>query len=195
MATKRSVFRIAFRIFKWSVLAAYLGLVWAYFSTKGPLTFPVYGVSSTLTASTFGAPRPGGRKHQGADIFARRGAAVQSVGWGFVVFAGQDPLGGNVIRVVGEGGLYTYYAHLDSFAKKVAPGYLVSKGEEIGTVGDTGNAKGTSPHLHFETRPLAFFLFPVDPVRLFKGEHPIPGVGKLEMPDPLRLQEKELPQF
>jgi murein DD-endopeptidase MepM/ murein hydrolase activator NlpD len=100
-------------------------------------------------SDTWGAPRSGGRKHKGTDIFAKRGTAVFSViaGTADVKTGG---LGGRVVYVSGVGGR-TYNAHLDQ--QLVKRGQKISYGQLIGTVGDTGNAKGGAPHLHFQYAP------------------------------------------
>ncbi len=98
-------------------------------------------------ADTFGAPRSGGRQHQGVDIINPRGTPIVAVVDGFVQQK-QNALGGNALWLTGNDGNKYYYAHLDSYAAAGA----VSKGETIGYNGDTGNAKGT-PHLHLQIHP------------------------------------------
>ena len=66
---------------------------------------------------------------------------------------GSDVLGGIKIWVKGESGTYYYYAHLSAFADGMVDGKLVEAGDVIGFVGDTGNARGGVPHLHFEIHP------------------------------------------
>jgi murein DD-endopeptidase MepM/ murein hydrolase activator NlpD len=61
---------------------------------------------------------------------------------------GQNRLGGNVVWIFGPGGQRHYYAHLDRFAD-VRPGDLVMPGDIVGYVGNSGNARGTPPHLHY----------------------------------------------
>ncbi len=97
----------------------------------------------------FGAPRPGGRTHQGNDILAPRGTPVVAAHDGAVSMHPND-LGGNALYVTRSNGDYTYYAHLDSY---VGGARTVSAGEQIGTVGNTGNASGGPTHLHFEYHP------------------------------------------
>ena len=60
-----------------------------------------------------------------------------------------NTLGGNTIWFVGDDGNSYYYAHLDAWAKLGR----VNKGDVIGILGDTGNAKESTPHLHFEIHP------------------------------------------
>ena len=113
-------------------------------STSG-ITCPVPG--STFV-DTWGAPRGGGRSHEGVDMMA---------GFGTHIFA---PASGNVeFRTVSTGGMsfFLYGDNGDMYFGTHLQGYQggnrhVSAGEHIGYVGDTGNAAGT-PHLHFEIHP------------------------------------------
>lgn len=98
---------------------------------------------------TWGAPRSGGRSHQGVDMIAPRGIPIYAVTSGFATFK-SNRLGGNAISLVGDNGNRYYYAHLDSYA---GSSRTVFQGEVIGFNGDTGNARFSTPHLHFEVRP------------------------------------------
>lgn len=111
------------------------------------LVFPVSGKSNI--GSFWGAVRDGGRrKHEGIDIFARKGTPVVAICDGIIVSRGNTPRGGKTLWLQAVGHAWTvYYAHLDQ--QKVKVGQYVRKGEVIGTVGNTGNAKYTPPHLHF----------------------------------------------
>ena len=112
------------------------------------LPVPVQGVNASALVDSWGAPRSGGREHRGIDIFAKRGTPVLSPVDGVVLAVGQNRLGGNVVRVLGPGPQVHYFAHLERFGP-VEPRGLVRRGEVIGYVGDTGNARGTPPHLHY----------------------------------------------
>lgn len=112
------------------------------------LPVPVEGVRPQQIANGWDSPRSGGRKHRGIDIFARRGTPVVSSTRGIVVTVGQNSLGGRIVRVLGPGGQWHYYAHLDRFGD-VREGQLIEEGAVLGYVGDSGNAKGTPPHLHY----------------------------------------------
>ncbi|HEU4387925.1 MAG TPA: M23 family metallopeptidase [Blastocatellia bacterium] len=112
------------------------------------LPVPVDGVAARDLVDTWGAPRSGNRRHEGIDIFAPRGCPVRSVTRGVVFKVGENNLGGHVVEVLGPGGCWHYYAHLDRFAD-IEPGDVVQKGTVLGYVGDTGNAKGTPYHLHY----------------------------------------------
>ena len=120
-------------------------------STADPpasLRVPVDGVRVRQIADTWGAPRSGGRHHQGVDIFAPRGTPVRSTTRGLVVRVGTLSLGGQIVAVLGPGLHVHYYAHLDRFGTFEA-GDVVRQGDILGYVGDTGNAKGTPFHLHY----------------------------------------------
>ena len=113
------------------------------------LPVPVQGVKAGRIADTFGAPRGTTRTHQGVDIFAPRGTPVLSATRGVVVSVRDSGLGGRQVWVLGPGRERHYYAHLDDWAIGLAEGQVVQPGEPLGTVGTTGNARGTPPHLHY----------------------------------------------
>ena len=99
---------------------------------------------------SWGFPRSGGRTHEGVDIFADRGTPVYAVGDG-TVEADSNTLGGLVIRLFEDNGDRYYYAHLDTV--RITQGQRVRAGDVIGTVGNTGNAITTPPHLHWQVHP------------------------------------------
>jgi murein DD-endopeptidase MepM/ murein hydrolase activator NlpD len=99
-------------------------------------------------ADTWGAPRSGGRTHQGVDLIGARGLPLVAVVDGFVQQK-VNRLGGNSVWLSGADGNKYSYAHLDSWAAAGS----VTAGTVIGTLGDTGNAKYSVPHLHFEIHP------------------------------------------
>ena len=110
---------------------------------------PVKGAGKFDFSNSFGAPRHGGRKHAGNDIFAKRGTpVVASVDGTIRQVAGS--LTGLGYYLDGDDGVTYYGAHMDSL--RVTKG-RVSRGTVIGSVGTTGNAMGTPPHLHFEVKP------------------------------------------
>jgi murein DD-endopeptidase MepM/ murein hydrolase activator NlpD len=111
------------------------------------LRFPVSDADARSVHSGFGAPRDG-RRHEGVDIFAPRGTPVVAASDGLVVRVTESNLGGRVVWLRDfSRGLTYYYAHLDE--QLVRAGTRVDAGETLGTVGNTGNAKTTAPHLHF----------------------------------------------
>lgn len=97
---------------------------------------------------SWGAPRSGGRRHQGVDMLAPTGIPIFAVVSGYVTFK-QNRLGGNAVSLAGDNGNRYYYAHLSRYE---GVSRRVEQGEVIGYNGDTGNATGV-PHLHFEIHP------------------------------------------
>lgn len=97
---------------------------------------------------TWGAPRSGGRRHQGVDMIGPRGTPILAIVDGRAI-SGERELGGHTIHFVGSDGNTYFYGHLDEY------GLLgeVQAGDIIGYMGDTGNAKSSTPHLHFEIHP------------------------------------------
>lgn len=106
------------------------------------------GTSPIGFGDTWGAPRSGGRRHQGVDMIGLRGTPVLAVVDGFAE-PRDNVLGGVTVHFIGSDGNTYYYAHLDSYGALGA----VSAGTVIGFLGDTGNAKSSTPHLHFEIHP------------------------------------------
>lgn len=88
--------------------------------------------------------------HPAIDVAGYVGAPVAAADGGYVVLAGGGWSGGygNHVIIDHGNGFTTLYAHLTSIF--VSPGMTVSKGQQIGTMGSTGNSTG--PHLHFEVR-------------------------------------------
>jgi len=111
----------------------------------GSFIFPVRG-PHTFT-NDWHAPRTG-HLHQGCDVFAAQGTPCVACVSG-TVNHGEGKNAGLYVRLVGDDGNVYYYMHLQRFA---ATGH-VTAGTVIGYVGDTGNAVGGPPHLHFEIHP------------------------------------------
>jgi murein DD-endopeptidase MepM/ murein hydrolase activator NlpD len=132
-----------------------------------PFEFPVRDRHSYGGAiQRFGAPRTGGRVHQGQDVFAPCGTREVAARGGHVVAAGYDPvLYGNWLVIDGRGTRTDYrYAHM------IAPsplnvGARVRTGQSVGRVGRTGNARSVGCMLHFEEWPSGWeHGNPVDPL-------------------------------
>jgi peptidoglycan LD-endopeptidase LytH len=90
--------------------------------------------------------------HKGIDIFANIGTPVLASTSGWVIYTGNIKLGGNVVAVLGPKWRIYYYAHLGTINTKCFA--WASQGEVIGKVGDSGNAKGKPPHLHYSVMSL-----------------------------------------
>jgi len=117
--------------------------------------FPIFGTASF--GDSFGGPRPGipGGWHHGEDIFAREGAPLLAVADGTIHQVGFIKLGGYRLWLRDDLGNEFYYAHLSAYSPLAIEGKRVQAGDVIGFVGDTGDAEGGSPHLHFEIHPAA----------------------------------------
>lgn len=102
---------------------------------------------------TWGAPRSGGRRHKGVDLFAPMGAQVYAITNGTVVRHSRNRLGGVGLYLAGADGNQYYYAHLQRILPGYGPGRRVVAGELIALNGASGNASANAPHIHLEVRP------------------------------------------
>lgn len=169
-APRRGQRRVPWQLRRWLirllVLAAVIGaagalwnspwaaapkMLWtlARMSPPQALPVPVQGVRASQVADTFGAPRGRDRSHAGVDIFAKRGTAVRSATLGVVTDIRDSGLGGRQVWVLGPARERYYYAHLEDWREGLERGEVVQVGSVLGYVGDSGNAKGTPPHLHW----------------------------------------------
>jgi hypothetical protein len=138
---------------------------------SGDYVFPVFGDASF--GDTFGAARADVSYHHGDDIFARRGTPVLAVADGTVFSVGFIPIGGNRLWLRDGHGNQFYYAHLAAYAPLGVNGARVHAGDVLGFVGDTGDARGTPFHLHFEVHPRRYLGLgydgAVDPTGYLEG--------------------------
>lgn len=113
--------------------------------------FPVGGKHTYF--DDYGAPRGQG-SHQGNDVMADKGTPVRAVVTGTVFRANrvESGLGGIYIWLKDAAGNQFYYAHLDQINAGIDVGTRVTAGQDIATVGNTGDARYGAPHLHFEIR-------------------------------------------
>jgi murein DD-endopeptidase MepM/ murein hydrolase activator NlpD len=123
--------------------------------SSGGYVFPVYGTASF--GDSFGAPRADvpGRWHHGEDIFAAAGTPLLAVADGTLHTIGFTKIGGYRLWLRDTQGNEFYYAHLSAYSPLAVEGRSVQAGDVVGFVGDTGDADGGSPHLHFEIHPAA----------------------------------------
>jgi len=121
--------------------------------SAGGYVFPVYGTASF--GDSFGGPRPNipGGWHHGEDIFAAEGTPLLAVADGTLHTIGFTKIGGYRLWLRDTGGNEFYYAHLSAYSPLAVEGRTVEAGDVVGFVGDTGDAEGGSPHLHFEIHP------------------------------------------
>jgi len=131
------------------------------------LVFPVLGL--VTYTDDFGQPRGGGR-HQGIDILAPKRALALAAEGGTVEFWARSAGAGCMLYLHGTSGTTYIYIHLNNdrtkrndnrgkciagtaYAKGLKNGAKVSAGQVVGYVGDSGDANGLHPHLHFELHP------------------------------------------
>jgi Peptidase family M23 len=134
---------------------------------KKQLVFPVLGTAQF--SDDFGAPRAQG-SHEGIDILAPRRALALAAEPGRVRFQAGSTRGGCMLYLDGRSGKTYVYIHLNNdltagndnrggckmgvaFPRGLKSGAAVTAGQPIGYVGDSGDADGIHPHLHFEVRP------------------------------------------
>ncbi len=151
--------------------------------TAGGYVFPIYGPSSFI--DSFGAARADVSWHHGDDIFAPLGAPVLAVADGTLFSVGWNDIGGLRVWLRDNAGNEFYFAHLSALATKTANGVPVQAGDVIGFVGNTGDARGTPYHLHFEIHPVSMLYLgydgAVDPTKYLQAwgrlqDVPITGV-------------------
>ena len=117
----------------------------------GGLTCPV---SAPIRHSDdWHAPRSGGRQHQGNDVFAPRDTVLVAIENGVIDKSSDvdSGLGGITLWIRGDSGTRWYYAH--NSRNLVAKGTRVTAGQPVALLGNTGNARTTTPHVHFERHP------------------------------------------
>ena len=122
---------------------------------------PVQGGASFI--DSWGFPRSGGRRHKGVDMFNARNTPLVAVVDGRVKFS-SNSLGGLSTHLYAGGTTY-YYTHLEKHPTNISSGQNVKAGTVIGYLGNSGNARYTSPHLHFEIRPNNVAINPYPTVR------------------------------
>jgi len=141
----------------------------------GPaLGFPIESKVRSNIGSFWGDGRDGGsRRHEGIDIFANKGSYAVASTDGIVTNVNETPVGGKVVWLRPHNLPFTiYYAHLD--AQFVSEGQQVKKGDPIGTVGNTGNAKHTPAHLHYGIYTYAGAIDPLHFVKKNLDEASVP---------------------
>jgi murein DD-endopeptidase MepM/ murein hydrolase activator NlpD len=128
--------------------------------TAGGYVFPVYGPVSF--GDTYGAARSDVTYHHGDDIFGQLGQPLVAVADGTVFSVGWNKVGGNRLWILDGQGNQFYYAHLSAFSTAATNGARVKAGQVVGFMGNTGDARGTPYHLHFEVHPVSFLYLGYD---------------------------------
>lgn len=114
--------------------------------------FPIAGIATFVDDWWFPRFVPRFHLHVGTDIFAAYGTPVRAPVDGRVRIT-NGRIGGVAVYVYMRDGTYFYMAHLSGLAAGLQEGQQVRTGDIVGYVGDSGNARGSAPHVHFEIRP------------------------------------------
>ncbi len=128
--------------------------------------FPIAGVANYSHDWLFPRYGPGFRFHHGTDVFAPFGTPLRATVDGIATSKSSE-LGGLSVKVTLPDGTYFYYAHLSALPEDLVSGAAVKTGDIVGYVGDSGNAKGGSPHLHIGVFPQGGA--PTDPKPILDG--------------------------
>ena len=102
--------------------------------------------------------------HKGVDIFARKGTRMNSATMGIVLATGELGKGGKFVLILGPKWRLHYYAHLNEIT--TSPLSLVTQNTQIGTVGNSGNAKSTPAHLHYTIATMLPYPWRIDDATL-----------------------------
>lgn len=114
------------------------------------LSIPVAGVQASQLRDTYNELRGGTRSHEAIDILAPRGTPVLAATGGRVLKLFNSKPGGLMVYATDSTERFIMmYGHLDAYAPGLADGQPIRRGQQIGTVGTTGNAPPGTPHLHF----------------------------------------------
>ncbi len=118
-------------------------------SREGGIGSPIAALTAKDLHDSFDERR-GGQPHEAIDIIAPRGTPVLAVDSGAIRKLFTSKAGGLTVYQFDNDELYCYYyAHLDRYAEGLTEGKPVQRGDLIGYVGSSGNAKPDAPHLHF----------------------------------------------
>ncbi len=127
----------------------------AALGTVADVNIPIpvlFGVGTQNISSNYGVLRASGRTHEGEDIMATKGTPIVSPTAAVVIRTDYGAGEGNAVYTANPGGETFIYYHLDRFAEGIVAGQVLSRGDLIGYVGNTGDAAGGAAHLHFEIR-------------------------------------------
>lgn len=144
-------------------------------SPDGAMIIPVAGVQPGQLVDTYTQSRGSGRRHDAIDIMAAAGTPVLAAVEGRVVKLFASEAGGITLYQFDPGETFVYYyAHLQGYAPGIVEGRVLRKGEVLGYVGSTGNAKVDAPHLHFAIARLGpdkrwYGGTPINPYPLLSG--------------------------
>ena len=119
--------------------------------------------------------------HYGNDLFAVEGTPAIAVVSGTITHSGYSGISGNRVTIIDDCGWHYFAAHLETIAPGMTVGASVTAGEQIGTVGDTGNAAGTQAHIHFSIYPESYYAG-IDPFDLLQNVDGSACTGQSSLP-------------
>jgi murein DD-endopeptidase MepM/ murein hydrolase activator NlpD len=130
--------------------------------SRGGYVFPVFGPAAF--GNTFGAYRGdvAGKWHHGEDLVAPYGTPLLAVADGTLFSVGWNDIGGWRLWLRDGAGNEFYYAHMSAYSPLAIAGKRVQAGDVLGFVGDSGDADGGVPHLHFEIHPVDLLRYGYD---------------------------------
>ena len=153
------------------------------------ISFPVLNGENRDIGGFWGDPRNGKRKHKGVDIFAKKGTPVLATGPGTVSRVRTGGLGGKTVWVRDKKfGHQQYFAHLDE--QLVTVGQAVERGDTLGTVGQTGNARNTPPHLHYGIYKSSGAVDPLPFLRKERNKFSEPNIDLTKLGDQFRVGKR-----
>jgi putative cell wall-binding protein len=165
------------------------------------IVFPVIGDVSY--SDTFGAPRGGGRSHEGQDLLGTKMQQLVAADRGTVTFlTWPEASYGYYIELTADDGFVYSYVHLnndtpgtdddsaereDVYGPGIDVGARVERGQLLGYMGDSGNAEHTAPHLHFEMqRPSGTVMNPYESLE---------AAQRLDSPAGLTVEPSPIPRL
>ena len=129
--------------------------------------------------------------HKGIDIFAPKGTPLVACIRGVITKIGYNKTGGNRVTIKDNLGISYYYAHMDKIKSSLKKGDIVNPGEFLGTVGNSGNAIGTEPHLHFSIYDKrGYNRGNIDPWPMLKST--MGNIDKVNMLEPKTLDNNDV---
>lgn len=157
------------------------------------LAWPIEAAVKATVGSVWGDDRDAGaRKHEGIDIFAKKGSYVLAVEDGVISRVSDGGIGGKVIWFSPTAyRISVYYAHLDT--QLVHTGQRVKKADILGTVGNTGNAKFTPAHLHLGIYSNFGAIDPLAFVQAVNAPKEKPAALKMNQAHPINARFKLYP--
>jgi murein DD-endopeptidase MepM/ murein hydrolase activator NlpD len=150
-----------------------------------PFLFPVQGELRRPLKDSFKDRRSGGRSHKAIDILAETGTPLVAMVDGYIKLMKFRGIAGRYVYLISADEKMVFlYAHLSGYAEGLEEGQQVKRGDLLGYVGDTGNAKG-HPHLHLSITEISDIKSwwkgtPINPYPLVTGAEGLPSSAMIQ---------------